>query len=92
MQDVAKNPLMLLLGVRAILLQGDAANPARVFETVVRSIADDSGYADASVYEIGLGMAYSKLLDGERRYCDTFTWGKILNLNPWISDFVPSRG
>jgi energy-coupling factor transporter ATP-binding protein EcfA2 len=79
MQDVARNPLMLLLGVRAILLQGDAANPARVFETVVRSIADDSGYAGASVYEIGLGMAYSQLIDGERRYCDTFTWGKILN-------------
>lgn len=78
LQDVAKNPLMLLLGVRAILLQGDAANPARVFETVIRSIADDCGYTDASIYEMGLGMAYSKLLDEERRYCNTFTWGKLL--------------
>ncbi|BCZ24055.1 ATP-binding protein [Mycobacterium senriense] len=78
LQGVAKNPLMLLLGVRAILLQGDAANPARVFETVIRSIADDCGYADASVYEIGLGMAYNKLLDEERRYCNTFAWGKLL--------------
>ena len=76
LRDVAKNPLMLILGVRAILLQGDAANPARVFETVIRSIADECGYTDASVYEVGLGMAYSQLLDGERRYCNTLEWGK----------------
>lgn len=78
LQDVAKNPLMLILGVRAILVRGDAANPARVFETVIRSIADDCGYASASVCEVGLGMAYSQLLDEERRYCSTFEWGKIL--------------
>lgn len=77
--DVAKNPLMLILGIRAILLQGDTANAARVFETVIRSIADDCGYTDASVYEVGLGMAYSRLLDDERRYCNTLVWGKILN-------------
>ena len=78
MQTVAKNPLMLLLGVRAIILQGDAANPARVFETVIRAIADECGYPDASVFEIGLGMAYNRLLDKEKRYTDTLTWSKIL--------------
>lgn len=79
LSGVVKNPLMLVLGVRAILLNQDAANPAEIFQAVVRSIADDNGYATSSVYEVALGLAYSQLLDQERRYCDTVAWGRILN-------------
>jgi hypothetical protein len=77
--DVAKNPLMLLLAVRAMLLDANANNPARIFRTVVRSIATDNGYSNASEYEAGLGMAFNHLLDDGKRYCDSFTWTKILN-------------
>jgi hypothetical protein len=79
MHDVATNPLMLLLGTRAILMNDEATNPAAVYQSVVRAIADDSGYSSASLYEVALGMAFSMLLDQERRYCDTVTWGKLLS-------------
>lgn len=76
--DVARNPLMLLLGVRTILLGGDAANPASVFRTIVRAISADCGYSNASQLEVGLGMAFSRLLDEGRRYSDTFGWVGLL--------------
>jgi hypothetical protein len=78
MSDVATNPLMLFLGARAIVLQGNASNPATVFETVIRDIAERCGYPDACVLEVGLGMAYAKLLDGQKRYCDTVQWVALL--------------
>ena len=78
MQDVATNPLMLLLGARAIALQGNASSPATIFQTVIRDIAEQCGYPDASVLEVGLGMAYAKLLDRQKRYCDTVGWVALL--------------
>lgn len=76
--DVAKNPLMLLLGVRTILLGGDATNPANVFRTILRAISTDYGYVNASEFEVGLGMAFGRLLDKGQRYSDTFEWVGIL--------------
>jgi energy-coupling factor transporter ATP-binding protein EcfA2 len=78
MHEVASNPLMLLLGVRAIALQGTASSPALIFHTVVSDIAEQCGYPDASVLFAGLGMAYATLLDGQKRYCDTLSWGSLL--------------
>lgn len=78
MNDVASNPLMLLLGARAIALQGTASSPALIFQTVVSDIAEQCGYHDASVLFAGLGMAYATLLDGQKRYCDTLSWGSLL--------------
>ncbi|NDJ90741.1 ATP-binding protein [Mycolicibacter kumamotonensis] len=79
MQDVATNPLMLLLSAKAIALQGDVSSPASVFQTVISDIAEQCGYPDASVLVAGLGMAYAKLLDGQKRYCDTLDWVALLN-------------
>lgn len=78
MHEVASNPLMLLLGARAIALQGTASSPALIFQTVVSDIAEQCGYPDASVLFAGLGMAYATLLDGQKRYCDTLSWGSLL--------------
>ena len=76
--DVARNPLMLLLGVRTILLGGDATNPASVFRTIVRAVSADCGYTNASQLEVGLGIAFNRLLDEGRRYSDTFGWVGLL--------------
>lgn len=76
--DAADNPLMLLLGVRTLLLDGDATSPASVFRTVVRSISDDNGYSNASVYEVALGIAFCRLLEEGTRYTDSFRWTTLL--------------
>jgi hypothetical protein len=78
MHDVATNPLMLLLGAKAIALQGNASSPATIFQTVISDLAEQCGYPDASVLVVGLGMAYAKLLDGQKRYCDTLDWVALL--------------
>ncbi|MEE6169863.1 MULTISPECIES: ATP-binding protein [unclassified Mycolicibacterium] len=78
MHDVVSNPLMLLLGSKAIALHGAASSPASIFQTVISDIAEQCGYPDASVLVAGLGMAYSSLLDGQKRYCDTLSWGALL--------------
>lgn len=78
MHEVASNPLMLLLGARAIALEGAASSPALIFQTVISDIAEQCGYPDASVLIAGLGMAYAALLDGQKRYCDTLEWGSLL--------------
>lgn len=77
-QDVVANPLMLLLGVRALLVAGAIINPAETFRTVVRSIAAENGYTTTSVYEAGLGLAFSQLLNGGTRYTDGFGWTTLL--------------
>ncbi|SUE94989.1 Uncharacterised protein [Mycolicibacterium tokaiense] len=82
MHDVAGNPLMLLLAVRVIALQRSASSPALIFQTVVSDIAEQCGYSDASVLIAGLGMAYATLLDGQKRYCDTLSWGSLLTHSP----------
>lgn len=51
--DVAANPLMLQLGVRALLIAGTVVNPAETFHTLVRSIVEENGYTTTSVYEAG---------------------------------------
>ncbi|MFF7945029.1 hypothetical protein ACFZC5_35590 [Nocardia gamkensis] len=79
MHEAASNPLMLLLGARAIALEGTASSPALIFHTVIANIAEERGYPDASVHIAGLGMAYATLLDGQKRYCDTLEWGSLLN-------------
>ncbi|MCE5290227.1 MAG: ATP-binding protein [Nocardiaceae bacterium] len=78
MQDVATNPLMLLLGAKAIALQGNASSPATIYLTVISDLAEQCGYPDASVLVVGLGMAYAELLDGQKRYCDTLDWVALL--------------
>ncbi|GAB4662625.1 hypothetical protein MOKP64_49570 [Mycobacterium avium subsp. hominissuis] len=78
MHEVATNPLMLLLGAKAIALRGNASSPASIFQTVISDIAEQCGYPDASVLIAGLGMAYATLLDGQKRYCDTLDWGVLL--------------
>lgn len=78
MHEAASNPLMLLLGARAIALKGTASRPALIFHTVISDIAEERGYPDASVLIAGLGMAYSTLLDGQKRYCDSLEWGSLL--------------
>ena len=87
--DVANNPLMLLLGVRAILTGSDPNNAAHAFDTVVKSIGANNGYADVSVYQVGLGIAYTRLLNQGRRYCDSFTWSETLKA---ASDELGERG
>lgn len=79
MREAASNPLMLLLGAKAIALHGNASSPASIFQTVISDIAEQCGYPDASVLIAGLGMAYATLLDGQKRYCDTLSWGALLN-------------
>ncbi|KEP41941.1 hypothetical protein MKSMC1_29390 [Mycobacterium kansasii] len=76
--EVAANPLMLLLGVRALLTGGEVINPAAAFRAVVRSIAADNGYSDTSVYEAGLGATYGQLIDGGTRYIDSLGWTSLL--------------
>jgi hypothetical protein len=76
--EVAANPLMLLLGVRALLVAGAVINPAETFRTVVRSIAADNGYGATSLYEAGLGLAFNELLNGGTRYTDGFGWTVLL--------------
>ncbi|MGE2818130.1 AAA family ATPase [Mycobacterium heidelbergense] len=78
MQDVATNPLMLLLGAKAIALQSNLSSPATIFQTVISDLAEQCGYPDASVLVVGLGMAYAKLLDAQKRYCDTLDWVALL--------------
>lgn len=78
MHDVVSNPLMLLLGIKAIALHRAASSPAAIFQTVISDIAEQCGYPDASVLVAGLGMAYASLLDGQKRYCDTLSWGALL--------------
>jgi hypothetical protein len=87
MHGVASNPLMLLLGARAIALKGTASSPALIFHTVISDIAEQCGYPDASVLVAGLGMAYASLLDGQKRYCDTLEWGALLTQSAqWLID------
>jgi energy-coupling factor transporter ATP-binding protein EcfA2 len=78
MREAASNPLMLLLGARAIALNGAASNPALIFHTVISGIAEDAACSDASVLTAGLGIAYAALLDRQKRYCDTLEWGSLL--------------
>ncbi|MCH9732324.1 MAG: ATP-binding protein [Actinomycetia bacterium] len=78
MHEAASNPLMLLLGARAIALKGPASSPALIFHTVISDIAEECGYPDASVLIAGLGLAYATLLNRQKRYCDTLEWGSLL--------------
>ena len=77
--DAARNPMLILLGMRAILLGDDASTPAKIFQAVVRSISTENGYSKASLYEVALGVAYSRLLDEGKRYSDSFGWTEVLN-------------
>ncbi|UNB50923.1 hypothetical protein [Mycolicibacterium sp. YH-1] len=77
--DAARNPMLILLGMRAILLGDDASGPAKIFQTVVRSISSENGYSNGSLYEVALGIAYSHLLADGKRYTDSFGWTELLN-------------
>lgn len=77
--DVADNPMMLLHGLRASAVDPDAVTPARIMRTMVRIIATDTGYSNATEYEIGLGVAFSKLLDQGKRYSDSYGWIELVS-------------
>ena len=46
---------------------------------MVRIIATDTGYSNATEYEIGLGVAFSKLLDQGKRYSDSYGWIELVS-------------
>ncbi|WP_280255471.1 hypothetical protein [Nocardia wallacei] len=77
--DVADNPMMLLYGLRATATDEDAKTPARILRAMVRSISDENGYSNASQYEIGLGVAFSRLLNEGRRYSDSYGWTELIS-------------
>jgi hypothetical protein len=87
--DVADNPMMLLHGLRAIAVDPQAVTPARILRTMVRVIADENGYTNASEYEIGLGVAFSKLLDEGKRYSDSYGWNELMFS---VADGLSQRG
>ena len=76
--DLVENPLMLLLGAQAITAGSDPNNSAEIFSSVIRSISADNAYSDCSVYEIALGLAFTRLMAHGRRYCDSFAWYETL--------------
>jgi hypothetical protein len=76
--DLAENPLMLLLGARAIATGSDPNNAADIFHSVIRSVGIGNNYSESSVYEVGLGVAFTRLLSQGRRYCDSFAWLDLL--------------
>jgi hypothetical protein len=87
--DLADNPLMLLLGAQAIGTGSDPNNAAEVFHSVIRSIGAANNYSDCSVYEVALGVAFTRLLSEGRRYCDSFAWFELLKS---VCDELGNRG
>lgn len=77
--EVADNPMMLLHGLRVSVVDPEAVTPAQILRTMVRVIATENGYTNASEYEIGLGVAYSRLLDQGKRYSDSYGWIELVS-------------
>jgi hypothetical protein len=87
--DLAENPLMLLLGAQAITTDCDPNNAADVFRAVTEAIGAANNYSDSSIYEVALGVAFTRLLAHGRRYCDSFAWSELLKS---VCDELSAKG
>jgi len=79
LQGAADNPQLFLIGTALIAGGCEFTDPASMYRQYVHARAEESGYTDATVLEVGLGIAFAELADSGRRYCDSFTWNEQLS-------------
>ncbi|MCR8899508.1 hypothetical protein NWF34_21455 [Gordonia sp. GONU] len=75
--DAADNPQLFLVACRLVAQGFDFQNPASMYSAYIRRIAEDQGYEQVSVYEIGLGVIFACLAAEGRRYADSFEWAQL---------------
>jgi hypothetical protein len=75
----ADNPQLFLMGIRMLSQGLDVTDPAKMYSNHLRTLADQNGYTEISVYEAGLGLAFANLAKTHKRYCDSFEWNQQLS-------------
>ncbi|MDG3011719.1 ATP-binding protein [Rhodococcus sp. D2-41] len=79
LKGAADNPQLFAVGAALIASGYKFNNPASMYRQHVHSRAQDCGYSNITVLEVGLGVAFAALADSGRRYCDSFEWTEQLN-------------
>ncbi|MBD0861530.1 ATP-binding protein [Gordonia sp. zg691] len=72
--DAVDNPHLFVMGVSLLLAGNEFSNPASMYQSYVRDLADKNGYVEVATLEAGLGIAYASLARTGRRYCDSHEW------------------
>ncbi|MFJ9365204.1 AAA family ATPase [Nocardia sp. NPDC101769] len=70
----ADNPQLFVVGISLVLDGHTFTDPASMYQSYVRALAEQNGYPGVTVLEAGLGMAFAALADRGRRYCDQIEW------------------
>jgi hypothetical protein len=79
LQGAADNPQLFLVGVSLIAQGCVFTDPASMYQQYVHARAQEGGYTNPTVLEVGLGIAFAALADAGRRSCDSFAWTEQLN-------------
>ncbi|QDQ93039.1 ATP-binding protein [Rhodococcus sp. WB9] len=79
LQGAADNPQLFVVGIWLIAKGWEFTDPASMYRQYIHARAQEGGYTNPTVLEVGLGIAFAALADTGRRYCDSFAWTTQLN-------------
>lgn len=79
LKGAANNPQLFVVGSTLIASGYEFNDSASMYRRYVHGFAEEVGYTNVTVLEVGLGIAFAALADTDRRYCDSFEWTEQLS-------------